>query len=104
MFLVDPNDVLLIPSLNNSFNEYLLNEMTFNAFAKVLKLDETPDSNNTEELVKKCLGIKVLISHICYDGNKTNKVMDETFKQNLINQLITTNSKTNNSEDSLKYD
>ena len=104
MFLVDPDDVVLIPSLNNSFNEYLLNEMTFDAFAKALKLDETPDRNNTEELVKKCLGIKILISHICHDGKKTNQVMDKTFKQNLINQLLTASSKANNNEDTLKYD
>ena len=104
MFLVDPDDVVLIPSLNNSFNEYLLNEITFDAFAKALKLDEIPNSNNTEELVKKCLGMKILISHICHDGKKTNQVMDGKFKQNLINQLLTASSKTNNNEDILKYD
>ena len=88
MFLVDPDDVVLIPSLNNSFNEYLLNEMTFDAFTKALKLDEAPDSNNTEELVKKCLGMKILISHICHDGKKTNQVMDDKFKQSLLNFLL----------------
>ena len=104
MFLAIPDKVTLISYLTNESDKYLLNKERLQNFLKAMELDKVPDKSSIISLSKKWVGIKILINQIEIHGDEIAKLLDESFRDNFINFLLSECTRKDDKKDSIKYE
>ena len=104
MFLAIPDKVTPISYLTNESDKYLLNKERLNNFIKAMELDKVPDKSSIISLSKRWVGIKILINQIEIHGDEIAKLLDESFRDNFINFLLSECTRKDDKKDSIKYE
>ena len=104
MFLIDPNDIRLTSNLTDEFSDYLLNKKRLDKFLTSFNLLKIPNKYDVKSLTKRCLGMKILITHIQKYGENFLKLFDPKFTEQLLNELLTKCINKKQNTDELKLD
>ena len=83
-----PDDITLIPNLEQESSDYLLSKERLQTFFDTFKIDKTPDKTDSISLSKRCVGMKILVHQIETNGEKLAELIDPAFKNKLIEQLL----------------
>ena len=104
MFLVAPDDIKLISNLTDEFSDYLLNKERLDKFLNTFDLTTLPAEKEVTSLMKRCLGMKILITHIQKYGEKFLKLFDPKYTEQLLNELLSKCIDKKETKDELKLD
>jgi len=103
MFLAIPDQVKVIPTLDDNLNRYLLNKERLDMFLKEMGIDqEISEDTDTEVLTRRCIGMKILVEHIEHFGNEIAQLFNTDFRDNFIEYLLRECSQTNPKEKEMR--
>lgn len=102
--MIEPKKIKLIQSLTERQNNYLLDRESLMKFISALGIDSDVPKTDVVALTKRTLGMKVLINLIDKHSDKISFLLDEDFKNTLINVLMKEVSSIENNKNELTVD